>query len=302
MARQALGRGLEMLIPLGPPDADESAEEPLPDEAGVVEVPLDAIVPNPYQPRAHFAQQELEELTESIRLHGVLQPLVVRPAETGYQCVVGERRLRASAAAGLTSVPALIRDFSDQEMLELALVENAQREDLSPLESAVAYKRLIDEFGVTQAQVAEAIGKSRAAIANTIRLLDLPPSLQEALAANELTEGHARALLTVGEAEKMLALWDRLASTEVSVRETERLARAMRDGMEASATSRKPKSEPELDPNLASFVERLQRRLGTKVTMKPKRAGGTMVIEYYSDDDLQRISDVLLGMSDSELD
>lgn len=314
MARKALGRGLETLIPTGVPGrsastptagvvpvADAGAER----DAGVREIPLDEILPNPFQPRRQFSQTELDELADSIRAHGVLQPLIVRRAEGGYQCVVGERRLRASKSAGLTAVPAVVREFTDREMLELAVVENAQREDLSPIESATAFKRLMTEFGRTQEQIAAAVGKSRSAIANTIRLLDLPAPIKDALAAGELTEGHARAVLTAGDAETMLAVWDRVAGTEASVREVERLARTLRERSgepSPPARGRSAAPAPTLDPNLAALVDRLQRKLGTKVELKPRASGGTLVIEYYSDDDLNRLVDIVLGTPHALLD
>ncbi|NCO38225.1 MAG: stage 0 sporulation protein J [Armatimonadetes bacterium CG_4_10_14_3_um_filter_66_18] len=304
MTRQALGRGLEMLIPR-PADVQEVSQEPRSEQgAAVGEIQLQSLVPNPFQPRQQFSQQELDELTDSIRTHGVLQPLVVRRVGDKYQCVVGERRVRAATAAGLTAVPAVVREFSDQEMLALAIVENAQRQDLSPLESAAAYKRLTEEFGMTQQEVAAAIGKSRSAVANTLRLLDLPDPILEALAAGELTEGHARALFTAGEAGAMLAVWDLIAGTDVSVREVERLARDLRAAAPdaPSQPSRTRLPSPELDPNLALFVERLQRRLGTKVVLKPLNKGGSLTIEYYSDEDLTRIADHLLSTAEPLID
>ena len=296
MARQALGRGLEMLIPR--PAAKE------PPASGVTEIPVDAIVPNPYQPRKQFAQAEIDELAGSIRTHGVLQPLVLREVEEGYQCVVGERRLRASRLAGLAAVPALVRDYTDQEMLALALVENAQREDLAPLDSAVAYRRLTEEFGMTQQEVGAAIGKSRSAVANTLRLLDLPDPIRDALAAGEISEGHARAVLTAGDADAMLALWDRIAGSGVSVREVERLARELRhpEAEPAPAVGRTRSPAIQVDPNLAMIVDRVQRSIGTKVTLTPRKNGGSIAIEYYSDDDLERILDLLAGTRVSLLD
>jgi ParB family chromosome partitioning protein len=289
-----------MLIPRAV-DLQEVSPQP---ESAVDEIQIQSLLPNPFQPRQRFSQEEQDELADSIRTHGILQPLVVRRVGDKYQCVVGERRLRAATAAGLTTVPALVRDLTDQEMLALAVVENAQRQDLSPLESAAAYKRLTEEFGMTQQEVAAAIGKSRSAVANTLRLLDLPDPIREALASGELTEGHARALLTAGEVGAMLAVWDRIAGTDVSVREVERLARDLRAPApdEPSRTPRTRTPSPGLDPNLAMVVERLQRRIGTKVVLKPTNKGGSLMIEYYSEEDLTRIADLLLGTAEPLID
>lgn len=299
MARQALGRGLQMLIPKA--QAMPTDAEP---ESGARELPTSEIVANPFQPRQRFSPQELQELADSIGRHGILQPLVVRQIENGYQCVLGERRLRAARMAGLTVVPVLVREFSDQQMLQLAIVENAQREDLSPLESAFAYRRLLDEFGMTQQEVAKVVGKSRAAIANTVRLLELPEPIREALSGGAITEGHARAILTAGDEEAMLTAWSQLEGTDTSVRETERLARAIRDGQppETAAVRTKSAASRPLDPNVAQVLDRVQRRIGTKVVLTPKKTGGTLAIEYYSDEDLTRITDLLLGPGEGTLD
>jgi len=252
----------------------------------VVEIPIAEIQPNRYQPRQSMGDAALHELAESIREHGVLQPIWVRRAESGYELVAGERRLRAAQLAGLTRVPACVRDYSDEQALELALVENVQREDISALEAARAYQRLSEEFGLTQEQIAAKVGKSRSTVANTIRLLQLSPREQRRLEAGEITEGHARALLASppDQRERML---DEILQGGTSVREAEQMARSGR-GTEAAVSERTAKAGA-ADANLAAVEARLRERFGTRVLIQRRGAKGAISLEFYSEEDLERL-------------
>ena len=283
-----LGRGLGSLLPAA---------------AGVDEVDIDLIVPNPHQPRAAIAPEALDELAESVRTHGVLQPLIVsrRVAASGavsYQLIAGERRWRAARAAGLHRVPVVVRETTPQGLLELALVENVQRADLNALEEAAAYRQLIDEFGLTQETVAERAGKSRAAVANALRLLALPEAIRDSLAAGEISEGHARALLGVPDAAIRLRAWQEVVARGLNVRQTEELVRRLRDtpaaGTRTRGSARAARGRT-ADPSLADIEERLQRALGTQVRLERSRAGGRIVIRFYGDEDLEALVERLLG-------
>jgi len=233
--------------------------------------------------------QEFSGLVESVRRHGVLQPIVARPVGDGLEVVAGERRWRAAEAAGLASVPAVIRSLSDQEALELALVENLQREDLGPLERARAYRRLMSEFGITQEQVAQRVGKSQPSIANSLRLLQLPQQILTSLQAGRIAEGHARALLgAAGSQATMLKIWEQVERRGLSVRETEALVGA---GISREITHPRAKAK---DPHLRGAEQDLSRRYGTKVTAAGTRRRGTLGFAYYSEEDLQRLLDLLL--------
>jgi ParB family chromosome partitioning protein len=231
--------------------------------------------------------QEFAGLVESIRRHGVLQPIVVRPVGDGFEVVAGERRWRAAEAAGLAAVPAVTRALSDQEALELALVENLQREDLGPLERARAYRRLVSGFGMTQEQVAQRVGKSQPSIANSLRLLQLPAQIQASVESGRITEGHARALLAAGSQAAMLKVWEKVERRGLSVRETEALV-----GPRISREIR-PRAKAK-DPHLRGAEQDLSRRYGTKVAVVGTRRRGTLGFAYYSEEDLQRLLDLLL--------
>lgn len=290
-SRFGLGRGLGALLP---------------QTAGLEEVDLDLIVPNPRQPRSAIRPEALAELAASVREHGILQPLVVsrRVSEASavtYQLIAGERRLRAARAAGLRRVPVLVRESSPQGLLELALIENVQRADLSPLEEAAAYRGLIDEFGLTQEALSERVGKSRAAIANTLRLLSLPDAVRASLAEGEISEGHARALLGLADGAAMLEAWRAVLDGGLSVRQTEELVRRLR-GRDAAVTepdAAAARRARTADPALTDIEERLQRTLGTKVNLERSRKGGRIVIRFYSDEDLNALLDRFLGDSDT---
>lgn len=280
MNRSGLGRGLGALLP----EAGRSGAD--------TQLNLELIRPNPYQPRREFAAEALAELADSIRVHGVLQPITVRQAPDGhgYQLVAGERRLRAAKLAGLPTIPATVRACTERELLELALIENLQREDINALEAAISYRRCLDEFGLTQEELAVRVGKSRSAVANTLRLLRLPAAVQALLADGTLSEGHARALLSLADEERQLALARRAVTEALNVREVEALARGTRAG--GARKTRAERQEPASDPDVESFVARLSRRLGTKVELKPgPGAAGTLVISYYGLEDLERIAE-----------
>lgn len=275
--RRGLGKGLGALIPgaeAGPPER-------------TADIPLSRLSANPRQPRQTMDPQEFAGLVDSVKQHGVLQPIVVRPVRDGFEVIAGERRWRAAEAAGLDAVPAMIRALTDQEALELALVENLQREDLNPMERAHAYRSLIDEFGLTQERVADRVGKSQPSVANALRLLNLPPQIQAALGAGRITEGHARAILSLESEAAMLRLWERVERRGLSVRDTEGLARASI----SREIRRKPRPQ---DPQLRSVELDLSRRFGTKVTIQGTRNRGDLMLEYYSEEDLQRLLDLLL--------
>lgn len=274
-----LGKGLEALIPIGP-------------TPGLLEVAVDSIVPNPRQPRQAIDPTSLQELADSIREHGLLQPLVVtalpgaegEPAER-YQLIAGERRWAAARLAGLTTVPVLVKEATPQETLELALVENLQRADLNPLEAAGAYRQLIEEFGLTQDQVADRVGKKRVTVANTLRLLNLPEAAKTSLAAGEISEGHARALLALpGEAQQLAAL-KVVVARGLSVRQTEELVRRLQQTKAApEAVARRI-----VDAQTQALEDDFRRTLGTKVELVRSKKGGKLVIHFYSEEELEGI-------------
>ena len=289
--KSGLGRGLGALIPGG---------------GGVDEVDIDLITPNPEQPRQRMDPEALEELAASIREHGLLQPLVVtrQTSQIGavaYQLIAGERRLHAARKAGLERVPVVVRETSGRGLLELALVENLQRADLGPLEEATAYRRLVDEFELSQADVAARVGKSRVAVSNTLRLLDLPPAIKDGLAAGEITEGHARALLGAPQDGVRLNLYAEVVSKGLSVRQTEELVRRLRDGPpwldvpDEEPQSRRGRPPRPVDPNLSAIEERLRASLNTQVRLERSRTGGRIVIQFYGDEDLEGLLTRLLG-------
>jgi len=277
-----LGRGLAALIPQRSPNAAPTAD-----------IPIAQVRSNPYQPRKRFDPVDLESLAASIREHGVLQPILVTETLDGYLLVAGERRLRAAQLAGLQRIPAVIRQLADSAQLELALVENLQRADLDPIETATAYRHLVDEFGFTQDRLAERLGRARSTVANSLRLLDLDPRVQAAVAEGRITEGHARALATL-PVDRQVLLVEAIATRDLSVRQTEELARRIRDADEAGIDERIP-ARTSLSPELERVEEDLRRSLGTKVSLARTRRGGRIVIEYYSDEELGRLYDRLIG-------
>ena len=277
MARKrALGKGLEALIPAG-------------SAPGILQVPLDRIRPNPRQPRARFAKQELGELADSIKRHGLLQPLLVVATPDGYQLVAGDRRLQASRLAGLQAVPALVRQAGDQASLEMALIENLQREDLNPLEEAEGFRQLAEDFSLSHDQIAELIGRSRSDVSNTLRLLKLSSSVREALTEGKLSAGHARALLGLSTAQDQTAALRTVLAKGLNVRQTEALIRQLGAG-----PRRRPAAAAQA-PEAAGLENRLEAELGTKVRIRGGRRGGQVIIHYYSDEELNAIADRLLS-------
>jgi ParB family chromosome partitioning protein len=247
--------------------------------------------PNPHQPRRHWDDALLEELAASIREHGVLQPVLVTETLDGYQLIAGERRVRAARLAGLERIPALIRQLAADDQLEIALVENLQRADLDPIEEALAYRQLIDEFGLTQERVAERVGRARTTVANTLRLLDLHPTVQAAIGEGRITEGHGRALGGLGVDGQPHVLGT-VIDQGLSVRQTEELVRRLREPREGLVNA---PAQRRLDPDLERIEEDLRARLGTKVSLNRSRRGGRIVIEYYSDEELGRLVEHLIG-------
>jgi ParB family chromosome partitioning protein len=286
--RKSLGRGLEVLLGTETRPADASPESEL------REIPVDLLERGRYQPRLDMRPDSLAELAESIRSQGLVQPIVVRRLtavgdETRYEIVAGERRWRAAQMAGLGSVPALVKDIPDRAAVAVALIENIQRENLNPLEESRALQRLVDEFEMTHAEAAEAVGRSRVAVSNLLRLLELPEELKSMLERRELDMGHARALLSLQEAEDQLAVARRVAKEGWSVRETERAVRRLLQRGEGS--SRKPAGEAAVDPDARRLQTELAERLGAPVEIQLRRRGGRLVIRYHSNDELQGIVD-----------
>jgi ParB family chromosome partitioning protein len=278
--KKRLGRGLEALIP------DLSPEK----ENDIKEISLDKIKPNPYQPRINFDDEKLRELADSIKEHGVVQAIVVSPADGEFILVAGERRYRAAQLVGLPTIPAVVRKYNKRAMLEIALIENLQREDLTPIEEGEAYRRLIDEFNLTQEELSLRIGKSRSAIANTIRLLSLPEVIKDALCRGDITAGQARPLLGLPDNETREKAATQIITRGMTAREVE--------NMVADTVKRKRlpgfKVLPEADPHLKETQIQLQRRLGTKVKMIKGKQGGSLEIYFYSDEDLVRLLMILL--------
>lgn len=289
--KRGLGKGLGALIPSSLPTGGDD-DSP----TGVLELAVSQISPNPHQPRQVMNPDELQDLANSIAEHGLIQPLVVTKGENGYQLIAGERRWRASQIAGLTHVPVVIKETTPQQMLELAIVENIQRADLNPLEEAQAYAHLMEEFGLTQEAVAERVGKSRTAVANTLRLLNLPDELKSALAEGKITEGHARALLSLKKQRDQLTMLETVVSKGLNVRQTETLVRQFLTG-ETKARAKRPP----LTAHDKSMLARFESQLGTKIELtRAEDETGKLTIHFYSQEELQAIWDAILG-TDAEM-
>ncbi len=280
--RTGLGKGLEALIPTGGKLASSA-------DGGILQAPVDSIQRNPRQPRTQFNEDDLAELAASIREHGVLQPLIVSPGPNGsFTLIAGERRLQAAQKAGLKMVPVISRQASNQELLELALIENIQRADLNPLEEAEAYRQLADEFGLSHDAVARRVGKSRVAVTNTMRLLSASAAVKQALADDRITEGHARALLGLSSAKAQDAALQTVVKLSLSVRQTEGLVKKL-GGMKTAA-----KKKPGRSPDVNDLEKRLRNSLGTKVSLRHGKKGGTVTIHYYSNEELDALLEKLL--------
>ncbi len=287
-----LGRGLDSLIPT---DIDEFAAPSMPKElvkegAHIDELPIDHIVANPHQPRSVFSNDQLSELAQSIKLHGIVQPLVVVKDASGYQLIAGERRLRAAKLVGLKTVPAIVRSFSQQEQLEVALIENIQRSELNALELASAYAKLADQFNLTIEQIAQRVGKAPSTVGNILRLLNLPREAKQALNDGVITEGHARQILAVLSPTDQLTILDMIIKGGLNVRQAEELARNFKK--EGQAAVKKVVEKQAYNTQLSSD---LGRHLGTKVDIQKTAKGGKLVIEFYSDEELGRLYHQILG-------
>jgi len=280
--KRGLGKGLDALIP--------GDAEPYRETSGAFQVMLDDIRPNPRQPRIDFNPKELDELAQSIAMHGVLQPLVVMPDENGegYQLIIGERRWQAARLAGLESVPVIVRQVDDQQRLVLALIENLQRIDLNPLESADGYQQLVNDFNLSHEDIAALVGKSRVAISNTLRLQHLSEPVRQALRNGSISEGHARALLGLPKAQAQTAALATIVKQGLNVRQTEELVRRL------GGQTRKRQTSISKAPELSDLEEKLREALGTRVTLNRSRRGGSIIIHFYSDEELNTLLDLLL--------
>lgn len=281
MEKKALGRGLEALLPTTKP-------APMPELPEVQHLRLDAIVPNRYQPRQTFSPQELAELSASLKQNGLLQPVLVRRKGDGmYELISGERRWRAARAAGSETIQAVVRNCSDEESILLALVENLQREDLNPMEMARAYQRMMNEFGLTQDIIAQRVGCERSSIANIVRLLNLPSDVQQLIETNQLSTGHAKVILGISNSSEQQRIAQLVVSRNLSVRETEKV-------LESTVITRKRSTKELRRSPLSDIEERLQKRLGTKVTILNGRRGGKVIIHYFSPAELDGILEAIL--------
>lgn len=284
MVKKGLGKGLQALIPN---NNDEGIAE-----GQVREINLDFIKPNAFQPRRVFDETKLNELSDSIKEHGVVQPILVRKtAKDAYEIVAGERRLKAAKKAGLKSIPVVLKEYNDREMAEIAIIENIQREDLNPIEEAQAYKKLMDEYGLTQEQLSNRVGKSRPFIANIVRLLNLNPTIQEFLSKGLLSAGHARSLLGIEKKEQQLRIAEDIIKKNLSVRETERIIKNQaKDNYKTKIIKERPK-----DTIFGQIEEKLREHLGTQVKVKKSGNKGKIEIDYYNEDDMERVIEILLG-------
>lgn len=279
MKKGILGRGLDALIPT-------ERGEP---RYSYMFLDVDEMMPNAFQPRKGFDEEAMDELVASIREKGVIQPLIVRKSEGGYEIIAGERRWRAAKRAGLTQVPAIIKDASNREALELALVENLQREDLNPIEEATAYEQLIKEFGLTHEEISERIGKERSTITNQLRLLRLPAEVKEALIEGKITAGHARAVLSLQSGSEVREVLETIKKEKLSVRKTEKLVQKLSAHRESTIQFN------EFTPYISHYTDEIKKRLGTQVRIFDKDGKGKIEIEYYSRDELERIIEILIG-------
>ena len=276
-----LGKGLGALLS----DLNEESQP-------TTEIDIAFLQPNPFQPRKVFDQEKLEELAESIKVHGLIQPLIVRKMQNGYQIVAGERRWRASKLAGLSMIPVVVRELEDKEMMSIALIENIQRQDLNVIEEAITYRKLMEEYVLTQEELAAQIGKSRSQVANTLRMLNLPQEIQTHLADQRISVGHAKVLLGIMSKDLMIRLCERIIERDLSVREAEALIQDM------TKSSRKTNRTRSKDIDVVELENNLQRIFGAKVKISGNSNKGKVVIEYYTEDDLERILEILGNISD----
>ncbi len=286
--KRGLGKGLDALIPTG--------SDQIPSRQGMLQVPVENIQPNPRQPRTSPEMENISQLADSISEHGILQPLVVLPKDAGgsYTLIAGERRLRAAQKAGLGFVPVIVREANEQQQLEWALVENLQRSDLNPLETANGYLQLADEFDLSHAEIAKRVGKNRATVSNTLRLLKLSAAVRGALIENKISEGHARALLSLPTAQAQSAALQSILERELSVRQVEELVQRL------LGERRKKKPTTKRSPEETALENQLRDALGTRVTLKRGRRGGSLVIRFFSDEELNALVDRLLASSEEK--
>lgn len=285
MPKQVLGRGLEALIPTKSNNTSIATEDYA--SAEISFIPIDKITPNPHQPRHNFDRTELKSLADSIKKHGVLQPLVVTKIDGGYELIAGERRAKAAKMVGIKEIPAVVKEATEQDKLELAVVENIQRHDLNPLEEARAYEKLVAEFKLTQEGVGMRVGKSREVVANTLRLLDLPEEIQAALAKGEITVGHAKELLSLKSKVDQMHLYKDILSNRITVRETAKRAKQKRP----------TKKIDRRDPYLEDLQKQLREGLGTNVQLKRRKKGVRVVIDCYSDEEVREVAGRLTSLS-----
>lgn len=311
MAKNALGKGLSALMADSEQEVENSfssagaqtiSGRDLPagitaDENGILYVDIDLLKPNPHQPRIDFESDALDELAESIREHGIIQPVTIEDAGDGsFYIIAGERRTRAARIAGITKIPVLLRQYSDERKLEVALIENIQREDLNPIEEALAYRKLMEMENLSQDEVARRVGKNRSTVANVLRLLKLPEDMQTALAGGSITAGHARALLSVINPADQRVLFARIIGSEMSVRDAEQYAVSLNAGGRAGeSVKEKTKSPQAKNPEIAAIEQEFIDSLGTKVTLKGSLERGSIQIEYFSREDLDRLYELIRG-------
>jgi ParB family chromosome partitioning protein len=286
MEKKALGRGLDALLPTARPTVE-------PERGDVQQLRVESIVPNRYQPRQQFSEAELLDLAKSLKENGLLQPVLVRRKGDGiFELIAGERRLRAAKLAGLEKIPALIRNCSDQESMVLALVENLQRDDLNPMETARAYHRMVNEFGLTQDAIAQKVGRDRSSVANLLRLMTLPIEIQELIETDQLSTGHAKVILGLVAPDAQMQLARRILQAQLSVREAERLLQHQAVGRRGAKRVARPPARSDLE-------ERLQKRLGTRVHIEKGRRGGKIIIQYFSPEELDGIMERILNDAES---
>jgi len=279
MVKKGLGKGLGSLLDMS-------------DENKIEEIRVSEIEPNRNQPRMKFDEEKIGALTQSIKEHGIIQPIIVKKSGTGYEIIAGERRWRASKKAGIATIPAIIRDFSDIEAYQITLIENLQREDLNPIEEAIGMKRLMDEYGMTQNEISDKVGRSRSAVANSVRLLTAAESIKQAVINGDITSGHARAIMSVSDKDNQEELLKRVIAYGLNVRQTEEAAKRISE----TKTEKPKKPKSAYDIEIDNIQNKMASALGTKVTIAHKGKKGKIEIEYYSDEDLERLMDIF-GMN-----
>ncbi len=284
-SKKRLGKGLEALIP------DHKSK----DDLSVQEVAIDEIKANPYQPRSDFDEEGLKELADSIAEHGIVQPVIISPAEDGYIMIAGERRMRAAKIVGMETIPAIIKEIENEDQVKIALVENLQREDLNPVEEAKAYNFLIEEFAFTQEKIAKALGKSRSSIANTIRLLSLPDDIKNALAAGKINMGQARSLLSIKDEKDQVEMARKIMEDKITVREVEKKVSEIKEGKKEGGKQKTFKENWTEGLHINEIKEELQEHLGTKVKISGQKQKGLIEIEFYDNEDLERLKELIMS-------